>query len=161
MNLYNLTEAYLTIQTVIEDGEDVTGILDTLDEAIEDKADAYARIMSNLKAQAEAIKAEEQRLSERRKACENGIEKLKQNLFAAMKATGKTKFKTDLFSFAIQKNGGKAPVVMDVQDTSELPDNLVKITEAPDLDAIRKWIEETGDVTYAHLGERGESLRIK
>ena len=55
----------------------------------------------------------------------------------------------------------KIPVIVDVKDTSELPDDLVKITETPDLDAIRKYIEETGDLTYAHFGERGESLRIK
>jgi hypothetical protein len=42
-----------------------------------------------------------------------------------------------------------------------LPDDLVNIVEKPDLDALRDYIERTGDLTYAHFGERGESLRIK
>ena len=125
------------------------------------EADGYARVIRNMEAQASAFKEEEKRIAEKRKRLESGADRLKQNLFEAMKATGKTKFKTELFSFAIQKNGGKNPVIVDVKDTSELPDDLVKITEAPDLDAIRQYIEETGDLTYAHFGERGESLRIK
>ena len=161
MNLYELTAVYKRLQDQIEAGEDVEGILAVIGDELEAKADGYARIILNMAGQAGALKAEEKRLYEKRRVLENGMEKLKQNLFESMKATGKEKFKTDLFSFSIQKNGGKIPVIVDVKDTSELPDDLVKITETPDLDAIRKYIEETGDLTYAHFGERGESLRIK
>lgn len=161
MNLYELTNAYLNIQELIESDEDYESVLDTIDDAIEIKADGYARVIRNMEAQAAAFKEEEKRLALKRKHCEAAISRLKQNLFESMKSTGKTKFKTDLFTFSIQKNGGKIPVIVDVKDTSELPDELVKITESPDLEAIRKYIEETGDLSYAHFGERGESLRIK
>lgn len=80
-------------------------------------------------------------------------------MFDSMKATGTNKVKGTILSVAIQKNGGKLPVILDV-DTSELPDDLVKIAESPDLDAIRKVLD-AGDCEYAHYGERGESLRIK
>lgn len=161
MNLYELTNAYLQIQQLIESDEDYEAVLDTIDDEIEVKADGYARVIRNMEAQANAFKEEEKRLAVKRKHCEAAVTRLKQNLFESMKTTGKTKFKTDLFSFAIQKNGGKIPVIVDVKDTSELPDDLVKITESPDLEAIRKYIESTGDLSYAHFGERGESLRIK
>lgn len=161
MNLYELTATYQRLQNEIENGEDYDGILAVIGDEIEDKADGYARVIRNMEAQAAAFKEEEKRIAEKRKRLEAGVEKLKQNLFDSMKKTGKEKFKTDLFSFSIQKNGGKIPVIVDVKDTSELPDDLVKITEAPDLDAIRKYIEDTGDLSYAHFGERGESLRIK
>ncbi len=161
MNLYELTAVYQRLQDQIESGEDYDGILEVIGDEIETKADGYARVIRNMEAEAAAFKAEEKRLAEKRKVCENAVTRLKQNLFDSMKATGKEKFKTDLFSFAIQKNGGKIPVIVDVKDTSELPDELVKITEAPDLEAIAKYIEKTGDLTYAHFGERGESLRIK
>jgi hypothetical protein len=95
-----------------------------------------------------------------KKSRKNTVDRLKENLFNAMKETGKTKFKTDLFAFSIAKNGGKIPVVVDVE-TADLPDDLVNIVEKPDLDALRDYIERTGDLTYAHFGERGESLRIK
>lgn len=161
MNLYELTATYQRLQNEIENGEDYDGILAVIGDEIEEKADGYARVIRNMEAQAAAFKEEEKRIAEKRKRLEAGVEKLKQNLFDSMKKTGKTDFKTELFSFKIQKNGGKQPVIVDVKDTSELPDDLVKITEAPDLEAIRTYIEETGDLSYAHLGERGESLRIK
>ena len=161
MNLYELTAVYQRLQNQIEQGEDVEGILAVIGDELESKADGYARVIRNMEAQAAVFKEEEKRIAEKRKRLENGVERLRENLYNSMKITGKEKFKTDLFSFAIQKNGGKIPVILDVKDTSELPDDLVKITETPDLDAIRKYIEETGDLTYAHFGERGESLRIK
>ena len=161
MNLYELTAVYQRLQNQIEQGEDVEGILAVIGDELESKADGYARVIRNMEAQAAAFKEEEKRIAEKRKRLENGVERLRENLYNSMKITGKEKFKTDLFSFAIQKNGGKIPVILDVKDTSELPDDLVKITETPDLDAIRKYIEDTGDLTYAHFGERGESLRIK
>lgn len=164
MNLYEMTADYLWLQTMLEDPEAdsdaINAALDDLSDSIEDKADNYAKIIKNMDANITAIKAEQERLAAKKNVLESGIKRLKDNLQAAMIATGKTKFKTDLFSFNIQKNGGSVPVIVDV-DTSELPDDLVIVTEKPDLKAIAKYIEETGDISYAHFGERGESLRIK
>lgn len=160
MNLYELTAVYQRLQNEIEHGEDIEGILTVIGDELEAKADGYARVIRNMEAQATAFREEEKRIAANRKRLEAGIERLKQNLYESMKATGKEKFKTDLFSFSIQKNGGALPVVVDVP-TEKLPDDLVQITEKPDLKAIAKYIEDTGDVTYAHFGERGESLRIK
>ena len=160
MNLYELTAVYQRLQDQIEAGEDYEGILAVIGDEIETKADGYARVIRNMESQAAAFKEEEKRIAENRRRLETSIERLKQTLFDSMKATGKEKFKTDLFTFSIQKNGGSMPVIVDVP-TEKLPDDLVQITEKPDLKAIAKYIEETGDLTYAHFGERGESLRIK
>lgn len=160
MNLYEITAVYQRLQNEIENGEDYEGILAVIDDELEAKADGYARVIRNMEAQVEAFKTEEKRIAEKRRMLEAGIEKLKKNLFDSMKKTKKEKFKTELFSFSIQKNGGADPVIVDV-DTSDLPDDLVQITEKPDLKAIAAYIKETGDITYAHFGERGESLRIK
>lgn len=162
--LYKLTGRYLQLENLMDDPEvDKQALSDALNEIsdeIEIKADNYARILKNLEIQVAGIDAEQKRLNARKSSLKNNIDWLKDNLKAAMIATGKTKFKTDLFSFNIQKNGGALPVIVDV-GTNELPDNLVIIDEKPDLKAIAKYIEETGDITYAHFGERGESLRIK
>ena len=160
MNLYELTATYQRLQNEIENGEDYDGILAVIGDEIETKADGYARVIRNMEAQAASFKEEEKRIADKRKRLEAGVEKLKQNLFDSMKKTGKEKFKTDLFSFSIQKNGGADPVIVDVE-TDDLPDDLVQITEKPDLKAIAAYIKETGDITFAHFGERGESLRIK
>lgn len=160
-NIYDLKDSYLIVQDMILNGdEELEEVLKTISDEIEVKADGYASIIANLTSDIEGIKAEEKRLKERRQSFEASIVKLKETLFNAMKETGKTKFKTNLFSFNIAKNGGAKPIVMKV-DVSELPDNLVIIKEEPDKKAIAKYIEDTGDLTYAEFGERGESLRIK
>ena len=164
--LYELAEDYLMLMAMLEDpDEDPQVIADTLEGVegeLEIKADNYAKIMKEFEGQIDVIKAEEKRLQQRRKHLEGSIEKLKTHLYDVMVATGKKKFKTDLFNFAIQKNGGKAPVILDIKDTSELPDELVRIKEEADLEAIRELLDKNeGKCKYAHYGERGESLRIK
>lgn len=161
--LYELTQEYQALLDMMEDCDDAQVVIDTLEGIegeIEIKADGYAKVMRQLEGEADAIKAEIDRLSSRKKTIENNIAKMKESLQAAMVATGKTKFKTDLFSFAVQKNGGKAPVVWHIP-ADELPDKFVKIERKPDSAAMFDYIELTGDTRYAHLGERGESLRIK
>lgn len=164
MTLYDLTSDYMQLQMMLEDPEEdpeaIQSMMDDLDEAIEDKADGYAKVIKNMESSLDAIKKEQERLSTKKSTLENGIKRLKENLQTAMIATDKRKFKTDLFSFAIQKNGGKVPVILDVE-VDQLPDDLVKFERKPDLGAITSYIEDTGDVAYAHLGERGESLRIR
>lgn len=162
--MYELTADYLEVLDLANDPdippEVVADTLEGIGGEIEVKAENTAKILKELEASVTASKAEEKRLAERRKQLETNAQKIKERLFDMMKTTGKVKFKTDLFSFSIQKNGGKLPVVLDVKDTSELPDDLVKITETADLEAIRELLD-AGDTRFAHYGERGESLRIK
>lgn len=162
--LYELTNEFMELLDMLEDPEiEEQVVLDTLegiDFELELKADGYAKVIKELEGSIETIKAEQTRLAKKKNTMEANIARLKNNLQDAMVKTGKTKFKTDLFSFNIQKNGGKAPVILDVKDTSELPDELVRIKEEPDIEAIRKLID-AGECKYAHYGERGESLRIK
>lgn len=164
-SLYELTGQFLELQQMLEDPdaelEVINDTLEGVEGEIEIKADNYAKIMRNLDASLLGITKEQERLRIRKNMLEGNIKRLKDSLQAAMVATGKTKFKTDLFTFAVQKNGGKIPVIMDTDDTSLLPDDLVHIVEKPDLDAIRAYIEKNGTCKWAHLGERGESLRIK
>lgn len=164
-SLYELTGQYLELQQMLEDPDAETDVINDTMEAIEGefeiKAENYAKMIRNLDVQIDGIDAELDRLKIRKNLLTSGKKHLKENLQNSMIATGKRKFKTDLFSFAIQKNGGKAPVILDVKDTSELPDDLVRIKEEADMEAIRQLIEKEGTCKYAHLGERGESLRIK
>ena len=166
-NLYEITSNYLILQQMLEDPDmDPQVIHDTMESVegeLEDKADNYARIIRNMEGTIIAIKAEQERLSNKKNLLESAIKRLKENLQEAMYKTGKLKFKTDLFSFGIQKNGGKAPVILDVVSTADLPDELVRIKEEADLDAIRELLEKDPEAgaKYAHFGERGESLRIK
>lgn len=162
--LYELKGEYLQLLDMLEDPEiEDQIVLDTLegiDYELEIKAENYAKIIRELEGTVEIIKAEKKRLSDKQSKLEANVKKLKDNLQETMITTGKTKFKTDLFSFSIQKNGGALPVIVDV-DTAELPDDLVLITEKPDLKAIGEYLKTHPDTEWAHYGDRGESLRIK
>lgn len=160
--LYELTGEYRALLEMLEDCDDPQIVIDTLegiDGEIEVKADGYAKVMRQLEGEAAMLKGEAERLTARRKVIENNIDRMKKALQQAMITTGKTKFKTNLFSFNVQKNGGKAPVVWDVP-LEELPEELVKVSYSPNNAAAYNLLQ-TGNSEYCHLGDLGESLRIK
>ena len=158
-NLYQLTNNYETLLVMLYDEEtDEQMILDTLESIegeIEDKADGYAKIIKELLGDAEKIKSEKHRLEARQKSFENRAKLLKNNLQEAMTKIGKTKFNTELFSFNIQKNGGKQALTID----GEVPDTYKKLVDDPD--KIRQALENGEKLPFAHLEPRGESLRIR
>lgn len=160
--MYELTAQYTALLAMADEEEiDPEAIADTfeaLEGEIEDKADNVAKILRDLDGEADKIKAEESRLAKRRAHYEASAASLKKRLETMMKLTGKTKFKTSLFSFGIQKNGGKKPLVLDVE-VDKLPIELTKAV--PDNNAIRAYLEEHEECEFAHFEERGESLRIK
>ena len=164
MNLYELTEQYLALQEMAYDPEvDEQVFQDTMEGLwgeIEDKADGYAKIILGMKADIEALRAEEMRLAARRKGLETRSSQLKDNLEANMRDMGKMKFKTALFSFNIQKNCGLQPLVIDglIED---IPGRfLIPQPPVPNNEAIRSLLAEK-QVEWAHLEPRGESLRIR
>ena len=161
-NLYELTADLLTLQEMLEENVDEQVLIDTLEGVqgeYELKLESYCKVIKNLEADMEALKNEAKRLTDKRKVLENNVDRLKKAMFDSMKLTGTEKVKGALFTVAIQRNGGKLPVIVDV-DVAELPDECVKVVESPDLEAISKMID-AGNCKFAHYGERGESLRIK
>ena len=161
MNLYEITGNYLAVLDMLDNPEaDEQMILDTLESIegeLEDKAENYAKIIKNLEALADSRKEEAKRLTESAKTLENKVTYLKNNLYNSMKATGKTKFNTNLFNFNIVKNGGKQPLEI----TGDVPEEFTKTITEADNDKIRQFLEEGNNLPFAHLKERGESLRIK
>lgn len=163
-SLYELTEEYAALQDMIYDPEvDAQTLHDTIemiDMEFEDKADNFAKLIRNMNAEVEMIKAEEERLHMRRKTLENRSRYLKDILEGSMQVIGKTKFKTALFSFIIQKNGGLEPLVID-GTLDDIPGRyLIPQPPVPNNEEIRKLLKEQF-VSWAHLEPRGESLRIR
>lgn len=164
MKLYELTEQWDAVFNMMEDGEtDEQVIFDTLESIegeIEDKADNYAKMIRNLQASVDVLKAEEERLYYRRKSTENHIQRLKDNLQANLEFIGKTKFKTDLFSFSVAKNGGKQPISI-TDNLDEIPGKYL-IPQPPKVnnDAVRELLKEK-TVDWAHLEPYGRHLNIR
>lgn len=164
MRLYELTEQYQILADMMYDPEvDEQTVRDTMDAVfgeIEDKADGYAKIIFGMQSDVDVLRAEELRLQVRRRSLECRQKWLKENLMANMRAIGKEKFKTALFSFSIQKNGGKEPLVID-GNIEDIPGKFL-IPQPPvvDNDAIRTLLTEK-QVDWAHLEPRGEHLGIR
>ncbi len=159
--LYEITGEYLTLLEWLEDEENIedSAIMDTIkaiDEDLEDKADNYAKIIKELKAEAKKFEAEKKRLEDRQKAMENRAKLLNKHLYDSMKLTGKTKFKTGLFSFGIQKNGGLQPIEIDAKN---VPDEYM--FKEPDNAKIRQALKEGKELPFVTLKEYGDHLVIR
>lgn len=164
MTLYQLTDQFLNLLNFAEDPdidpEILADTMDAIDGEIEVKADGYAKVIRHMESDMAGIKAEEERLHNRRKSMENNIRLMKEALQHSMQITGKTKFKTELFSFGIQKN--PPSVVMDEQYIENIPEEYL-IMQEPKLDRakIKEDLKAGKDLEgIAHL-EQGESLRIR
>ena len=98
MKLYEIAVEYQNFLEAIENGdipeEAIIDTLESITSILEDKADNIACLIKNMSAEAEAIKAEEVKLSERRKAKEKQVDRLKEYLSTTLLASGYTKIET-------------------------------------------------------------------
>lgn len=129
-----------------------------MDYEFEDKADGYAKVLRNLGGTREAIKSEIKRLTEMDRVIANNEKAIKQNLENAMIETGKTKFKTTLFSFGIQKN----PASVRIKDESLVPEEYrIKQPDKIDKKGLIKALKEGTVFTENIELVQTESLRIR
>lgn len=159
--MYELTDNFMAVLEMASDPEippeAIADTLEGIEGEIELKAQSYAIIIKELEGEAVKLKTEETRLLSKRKSLENNIKRIKDNLFNAMKITGKEKIKTDLFSFGIQKS----PAKLVIDDSSLIPEKYY-VEQAPKLDEqrLKSDLKSGIECEYAHL-EQGEHVRIR
>ena len=165
-SLYELTGQWLVVSQLFNnpdlDEKVINDTLESLAYEIEEKADAYARIIRNLEADIMAYKTEIERFKAKKEHAEKSIKRMKEDLQNSMEATGKTKFKTELFSFNVANNAPS--VVIDAEDVNRIPVEFLKVKD-PEVDktALKQSMIEAGIDEIpgiCHL-EQGKSLRIK
>lgn len=159
--LYELSNDFLEAMELFDmDGCSIEAIQTTLDcigYELEQKAENYAKYIRNIESEIEAFKAEEKRLFKKRSSLEIRVEFLKSNLELAMKRTGKTKIKTKLFSFNIQKN---PPSVRLIPDKKVPEQYLIQQKPVVNMQEIKKALKNGEQIEFAELVQ-GESLRIR
>lgn len=162
--LFELTEDLMRLYDMASEPDwDEEALQDTIEGVegeIEIKADGYAKVMRQMDGDIASLKAEIARLSDRKKSMENSKERIKKSLEAAMTATGKTKFKTELFNFSIQKNPPSLKLADDL-DISNVPAEFIVFSE-PTIDKtkVKDAIKEGAEFEWAHM-EQSEGLRIR
>lgn len=119
----------------------------------DEKVEKVALWIKELKAEAEALKAEKQSFADRQRAAENKIESLKKWLADALNGE---KFKTTKVAVSFRKTKS-----VDVPDIFALDENYVKYSEpTADKAAIKKAIEAGQEVAGATLVEN-VSISVK
>ena len=177
MNLLEHTKASLALEDLIASAVDQYGeitdaqqaeILEQwaaeVDGGFDAKLEACGVLYRNLSAEADARRAEAKRQGDLAQSLENRADRLKRWVKYCMEVGGMEKAKAGLFAFAIQKNGGKLPLIgLDAIDPATLPKHLriVEISTTANADAIREAIERGEVVEGVSIGERGTHLRIK
>ena len=168
-SLFALTEEYQQLQAMIEDETDLQAFADTLEamnweQDFEDKADAYAAIIQNMKVvigsldgQIKAVDEILDDLKKAKKAKEAKVNCLKQNLCDAMIRTEKQKFKTGLHSYWTQDSKS---LKIDEVDAETLPLMYQKHTVEVDKDAVREALDSGKKVGFARYEEK-TTLRFR
>ena len=160
MTLYQINERFLKVLDMAESGEYEEAAIDNTLEAIEweleEKAGNYAKAITAKKGEIDTIKKEIDRLTAMMKSKENLVQRLKNDLQAAMVSTDKRKFKTDLYSFRVQAN----PASVEITDSSAIPQGYLTVPE-PVISKkdILKDLKAGKEVPGASL-KQTESLRI-
>lgn len=157
MNLYELSLAFQEVQNMDLDPEVMKDTLDSIEDAIENKAENIAKLIRNLESDVSAYKEEEERLKTKRQATENKVKWLKTYLEDNMKMTGKTKFKSGMFNFSIQKN----PASVNITDEKIIPGEFL-IPQQPKVDktSLKEILKRGIEVPGAEL-KQTEGLRIR
>lgn len=157
MNLYELSLAFQDVQNMDLDPEVMKDTLDSIEDAIESKAENIAKLVRNLESDVSAYKEEEDRLKTKRQATENKVKWLKTYLEDNMKLTGKTKFKSGMFNFSIQKN----PASVNITDEKAIPEEfLIQQPHKVDKTSLKEILKRGIEVPGAEL-KQTEGLRIR
>ena len=120
--------------------------LDALQMEREKKLEGVACYIKNLRADVEALKAEEKNLAQRRKTIEHKVEGLKNWLFFALDGQ---KFTTPKCVVSYRHSQA-----VDVPDLKKLDPEFIHYQQSADKTAIKKRIKEGFDVTGAELVDK-------
>ena len=167
MNLYELTQEQAALVDLIDDntdpetgelGAEYAAALDAAEIATEAKLSAVEAFRRGVRAEAVAMKAEEDRLARRRKALENRDESLGRYISNCLDLAGLDHLKAGTFDFRMQKN---APSLVMFDMAAEIPAEYL-IPQPPKVDkvAIKDAIKGGADVPGFRL-EAGRSLRVR
>ncbi len=160
--LYDLTENYKNIAALLDDEtmdmEIISTALATINGSIAEKCASISGLIKDFDADAAAIKAEEKRLADRRRAIENRRDWLKGYIQENMERMELDKIKTPLFTFSLQKN----PPAVVIDNMGELPKGYIveTISQVADKKAIAQAIKAGEEVPGARL-TTSKSLRIR
>lgn len=162
--LYQIADQYLQDMQMLQerdlDDQTFADTLESLSGDLEVKATNVAMFIRNLEASADAIKAAEKQMADRRKAIEAKTERMKEYLLENMVRTGITKIECPYFKIAVRDN----PDSLVVDPDAVVPSEYFNQPPLPDpvLDKVRlKKDLQLGVVVDGCKLERKKRIEIK
>ena len=164
LTLYNITNKFAKLMDRAENGELTEEEYNKLGEELalelQNKSSNIIGYVRNSALLIEAMKAEEKRISDMRKAGEAKLEKFKQYVLENMERLGLDKIPTELGTLSIAKN----PMSVEIKDETAVPEEFKTIVQTVKIDktAIKNHFKETGEVVAGvQIVYDKSSLRIK
>lgn len=160
MKLYELTEIYKNIEEIMSDEdanvETLEKALKEVEDGIENKAENIAKLIRHIDSDIDALRAEEKRLAQRRRALENKKKSIKDYLEMQLKAMEIDKVKTPLFTVSIQKN----PPSVRIIDEDKIPEDYLRYTKSISRRDVLQALKDGEEIPGAEL-KQTRSLRIR
>lgn len=153
-----LVEIVADLLEHIEDADgEVTDAIDYLELELSDKAEAYAAIIRQLTAEAEAFKSLATQYKLREAIRERAVERLKERLAKALEAVGVDKLKTPTCTVYFQSSEA---VELDADACDRLPPAFLRMRIEPNKTAIKDALKNGDTFECARLTE-SRSLRLR
>ena len=164
MNLYELTQERLALQSKLEsldfDQETIADTLEGESTELTAKIENYGFVIRNLDAFTDVMKAEENRMAERRKAHEKRVTNIKAWLLANMQLCGVAKIECAAFTVSLKTN----PARVVVDNEGLIPEGFMKLPDplpmTPNKTMIATAIKSGLEVAGCHL-EASQRVEIK
>lgn len=160
MTLYDIQGEYLRLYELATTMDDIQAFSDTLDSLNGDlsvKAKGYVEVMKQLEMEQNECDAIIQKFTDKKKARENALNRMKSALYDSMNIAGLTEIEAGNYKLKIVGNGGVEPLVI----SGDVPDSFYKLKYKVDKSLIRKALEKGEELDFAHLEPRGTHLEIK
>ena len=158
MNIFEMTVAANQLYDLLTSGEiDDQTFNDTLQAmGTEEKLESYCKVIRQLEADADMLKAEKERIDKKIKVSENAVNRMKKAVIEYMKASGSTKSTAGTFTVALSTS--KATKII---DESLIPKKYF-IKQEPKIDkkAILEMLKSGAKVKGCEL-QINEGVRIK
>lgn len=159
MHLYEITKQ-LNELLALEDipREQIEDTINLIEEEFEGKAEMVAAYIRELEADESGMKAEIDRMSERKRVLSAKIDNLKDYLRQNMMASGKTNIKGKLFSITL----GKPSPVLDVFiPVDQLPEQYIVVKKSADNAALKAALKAGTEIKGCAITDGKPKLIIK
>ena len=161
LSLYEITSGFPALMENEEiSEEDKKKIEDELVILLQQKSQNIIGYTKNIELTINAMKEEEKRIADNRKALENKISKFKEYVKECMENNGFTKIETELGTISIAKSPASVEIINEDEVPSEFKQEVV--TVKIDKTKIKNNFKETGEIPAGvNIVTTNTNLRIK